>query len=235
MTASEKIRTAGVLATGALLHVALLVVPPMCVAASTEGLATAAVACFVLLAVAWQCIEGAIAPCGPASSLRSTAPRWLPAVSSLVLLGVFWVSLSEHLAAPRSTAGWLVPLGVATMALGGGLRCGALHSLGPRFVSEVALAACGRLHTRGIYQVLRHPSEAGNLCLAVGAAATLGSGLGLMLALLVQVPLVVWRCGLEDRMLAAEFGEAFTTYRRRVPGLIPALPGMPCRRIPLGG
>ena len=106
-------------------------------------------------------------------------------------------------------------------ALGGLLL--ALPGMAWRFWAMGYLDKEGGLATGGPYALIRHPLYLGNmvvlagLCLAtnnpwLGAAGiTLGA---LMCAYLVRI---------EDRSLAARFGDAFAEYRRRTPAVLPGL------------
>ena len=135
--------------------------------------------------------------------------------TGVLLLSVFVVAVGSGGTWPAPWAGAIV------MLLGIALRGAAMRSLGESFVSDVRAAPRDQLVAHGLYAVLRHPSEAGLLCIAGGAAWLLGSTPAIAVFALVLVPTVVIRVRHEDRKLRALFGPAHAAYSRRVPALIP--------------
>jgi protein-S-isoprenylcysteine O-methyltransferase Ste14 len=111
-------------------------------------------------------------------------------------------------------------LGVALSALGLWVRVGAMRQLGARFSPLLAIQREHALETTGWYAVVRHPGYLGALLASWGAALAFGSALALPLALamtLVQID----RVRREERLLAAEFGDAWRDYARRTGALLP--------------
>ena len=78
------------------------------------------------------------------------------------------------------------------------------------------------LVTNGIYRVVRNPSYVGLLISALGWGLGFRSWAGVVLAALMIVP-VVGRIRAEERLLRAEFGQAFEAYRGRTWRLIPGV------------
>lgn len=91
-------------------------------------------------------------------------------------------------------------------------------------VPEVSgTASPGNLLQDGIYRVIRHPRYLSVILGTLGMALIVnhaGTYAVVLASLLAFVPLI----HLEERELAARFGTAYTTYRARVPALIPRLP-----------
>ncbi|MBW2257556.1 MAG: isoprenylcysteine carboxylmethyltransferase family protein, partial [Deltaproteobacteria bacterium] len=77
------------------------------------------------------------------------------------------------------------------------------------------------LVTSGIYGQMRHPAATASVIVAGGGALVLGSGIAILLTIVVQVPLVIWQTRQEDRVLRDHFGDAFLAYRKDVPSLVP--------------
>jgi protein-S-isoprenylcysteine O-methyltransferase Ste14 len=92
--------------------------------------------------------------------------------------------------------------------------------LGSRFSIWVAIQQDHRLETTGLYRFIRHPSYTGAILTLFGWALTFRSGIGLLLALMMVVPLIR-RMEAEERLLIAEFGDEYLSYRRRSWRLIP--------------
>jgi protein-S-isoprenylcysteine O-methyltransferase Ste14 len=138
---------------------------------------------------AWAIAEAAATPDEPHARL----PREV--ATGVALLAVHAAALIEHLA--RDTAGSLA--GLAVIAAGLALRLAAIRALGSRFVSSPGI---DRVIATGPYRVMRHPSELGLLAAAAGAAWLMGSCVAALITAGVLLPLCVWRCREEDRLLA---------------------------------
>jgi protein-S-isoprenylcysteine O-methyltransferase Ste14 len=113
-------------------------------------------------------------------------------------------------------------LGVVLFATGGALRLWPVFVLGNRFSGLVAIQPGHTLATTGIYAVIRHPSYLGLLVNSLGWALAFRSGVGVLLSALLIPPLLA-RIHAEERLLRAQFGEAYDAYRARTSRLIPGL------------
>jgi protein-S-isoprenylcysteine O-methyltransferase Ste14 len=113
-------------------------------------------------------------------------------------------------------------LGVALFAAGGVLRLWPVFVLGRRFSGLVAIQPGHTLVTTGIYGVIRHPSYLGLIVNALGWALAFRSGVGVILAGLMIVP-VLGRIRAEEALLRSEFGAAYEAYCARTSRLIPGL------------
>lgn len=85
----------------------------------------------------------------------------------------------------------------------------------------------GALVTQGPYAVVRHPQYSALFLVILGALMQWPTILTLVMAPALVVA-YVRLARREERELEARFGEAYRSYRQRVPGFIPALP------VPLG-
>jgi protein-S-isoprenylcysteine O-methyltransferase Ste14 len=113
-------------------------------------------------------------------------------------------------------------LGVVLFAIGGALRIWPVFVLGDRFSGLVAIQPGHTLVTRGVYGIIRNPSYLGLLANSLGWSLAFRSGVGLLLTALMLPPLVA-RMGSEERLLQAEFGDAYADYRARTWRLIPGI------------
>ena len=68
---------------------------------------------------------------------------------------------------------------------------------------------------------VRHPSETGNLGIALGASVLLASPTASAVWLAVFLPLVLRRVREEDRFLESVLSDAFDSYAERVKRLVP--------------
>jgi protein-S-isoprenylcysteine O-methyltransferase Ste14 len=155
-------------------------------------------------------------------SLRALTGR-LDAAAAMALLATFWLALATASAgrAPAELAG-----GILMLALGAGLRVLAILTLGRHFLSGPDLVAGeaparpAAFVTSGIYARLRHPSETGQLLLAMGAAVLLGSLAAGMWVVAVVLPMTLVRLRHEEARLCARNPD-YRDYCCRTPALLP--------------
>jgi protein-S-isoprenylcysteine O-methyltransferase Ste14 len=100
------------------------------------------------------------------------------------------------------------------MVAGIALRAASMRALGASFTSEIVAVPGRALVTRGIYARMRHPSEVGLLCIALGLVVLGGSLTAALVVTLVVAPSVVVRILREDRVLAAQHPREHAAYRR---------------------
>ena len=113
-------------------------------------------------------------------------------------------------------------LGVVLFAAGGALRIWPVFVLGRRFSGLVAIQSGHTLVTSGVYGVIRHPSYLGLLVNALGWALAFRSGVGVLLTAFTIPPLIA-RIRAEERLLRAQFGDAYDAYRSRTSRLLPGI------------
>jgi protein-S-isoprenylcysteine O-methyltransferase Ste14 len=113
-------------------------------------------------------------------------------------------------------------LGVVLFAAGGALRIWPVFVLGRRFSGLVAIQPGHTLVTRGVYGVIRHPSYLGLLVNSLGWALAFRSGVGVLLTAFTIPPLIA-RIRAEERLLSAQFGDAYDAYRSRTSRLLPGI------------
>src|SRR5262245_9953591 len=111
-------------------------------------------------------------------------------------------------------------VGLALLTLGGTLRLAAVYALGRRFTGLVAIQEGHRLQTGGLYRHIRHPSYAGMLLYTAGFVLVFRCWLGLLLVAAMLAVLLA-RMNAEEALLEREFGEEYTSYRRRTWRLVP--------------
>ena len=124
---------------------------------------------------------------------------------------------------------WVLPggdalrwAGLVVLAAGVALRLGPMLELGRRFVSVVALQREHTLHTRGFYELVRHPSYLGILLMDLGFAGVFRSALALAL-----MPVVFWmfrrRMDVEEAFMVEQFGAEYREYMGRTRRILPGV------------
>jgi protein-S-isoprenylcysteine O-methyltransferase Ste14 len=110
--------------------------------------------------------------------------------------------------------------GLALFIVGSTLRVVPVFVLGRRFSGLVAIQEGHTLVTGGVYRVIRHPSYLGLLLGLFGWSLIFRSALGVLVSLLLIPPLVA-RINSEEALLASEFREQYSAYRKRTWRLVP--------------
>jgi protein-S-isoprenylcysteine O-methyltransferase Ste14 len=149
--------------------------------------------------------------------------RWVLAVFGLLgLINGYLPAYTDRAELWTLDGGLVRWVGVALYAVGGALRLWPVVVLGDRFSGLVAIQPGHQLVTGGIYGVIRHPSYLGALVNALGWALAFRSSVGVAIAALLIPPLVA-RMNSEERLLRAQFGDAYGDYCARTSRLIPGV------------
>jgi hypothetical protein len=144
--------------------------------------------------------------------------RW-----GVVLAGIGYGMLWQGRFWERELTAWQLSLAIVFLALACLLSWTGTRALGRQWRIDAGLSADHELVTHGPYRVVRHPIYTSMLCLFL-ANALLTSSLPLFaIGAVCFVAGTEIRVRIEEKLLAAHFGDQFTAYRRRVPAYIPFL------------
>lgn len=153
--------------------------------------------------------------------------RCLPFFTAALLLIIFQISLVENLMqnAAFTACPLLVFIGGLLIVTGIVFRLKSIATLKEYFVSHIQLINDHQLVTKGVFSIVRHPSELGLLMIVSGVVILLESLSALVMTLGLFVPLTLYRIVLEDRLLHNNFKGAFVAFKRETPSLLPRLSG----------
>lgn len=116
---------------------------------------------------------------------------------------------------------WLGMIGVALDLAGVGFAIWARVVLGQNWSGLVMSVREGQeLVQTGPYGIVRHPIYTGMLAAILGTALTIGT-LASWLAVAAGLAGILIRVEVEERLMAAEFGDAHAAYRARTKKLVP--------------
>jgi protein-S-isoprenylcysteine O-methyltransferase Ste14 len=153
-------------------------------------------------------------------------PGWLYAIVGSVYLFLIvrlWRPLPmghAPVARAATTSVGAVFSGVGTgLIIAGRLALGDMYNVSSVFGTQ--LYTGHRLVTSGPFALVRHPMYLGALIAGIGAVLTYRTWGVLFVAL--HWPVLLARGQREDEALAAEFGDEWERYRRRVPAWVPTL------------
>jgi len=127
-----------------------------------------------------------------------------------------YVTFSEPI--PRD--GPLAWFGLALFTLGIILLAFAMKVLGGLYTSHLGIQPMHHLVTNGPYKFVRHPGYLGEIMSMFGVGISLGSIVGIGLAI-ISVFLVLKRLRHEEEMLMTELGNEYQNYAKRTKRLIP--------------
>ena len=151
---------------------------------------------------------------------------WFYLITSALFFGVCFLGWKPlPLEVSPSTRAWMLAIGALLYFPGMSLALWARLTLGKNyFVSTglgVQLFAGHQLVTSGPFAILRHPMYAGIILAAFGSLLLYVTWTTLFLACFA--PLITLRARREEPALAAEFGEQWEAYCKRVPMWLPRL------------
>ena len=118
----------------------------------------------------------------------------------------------------------LALLAFALLAASLVLTQAALRVLGKQWSLRAQVVEGHELITSGAYGLVRHPIYTGMFGMLLGTALAVSSWWALIAGALVFLVGTALRIRTEERLLTAEFGEAYRAYARTVPALVPWWP-----------
>ena len=176
-------------------------------------------AAWIVWLLTWVLAAGWSARTASHHDLGAESPsRVLTLAAVVMILASYWPLPEAVLWTTTREVGWAMAF---LVVLGLGFTWAARLHLGPLWSSTSAPTEDHRIVDTGPYGIVRHPVYAG-LLLAAAATAIDGGRLEALAGALVLVAAISLRAKLEERFLRRDLGdEAYASYRRRVPMLIP--------------
>ncbi len=157
-------------------------------------------------------------------SARTLRSDWFYFIlpSTLTWLGALAVTAHDFWVRRRRVfrLNGIAVVGIASMIAGVVIRRIARRDMGKQFSIALRTLDDHVLVTDGIYARIRHPAYTGDLMFQFGVPLLFGSGRGLLVMLLL-IPFVYIRIGLEERMLIEKFGDKYRRYRKHSGALLP--------------
>ena len=96
----------------------------------------------------------------------------------------------------------------------------AYRKLGNNYSTEVVITKNHQLITKGPFKVIRHPQYLSQFLLDLGAGFATLSVILVPLAI-IELPFLILRASLEDKLLAKHFSTAFENYKKRTGFMLP--------------
>jgi protein-S-isoprenylcysteine O-methyltransferase Ste14 len=144
-------------------------------------------------------------------------PLILAAVTLLaMIIGVFQIGTLEYKEEYKSLriAGLLIYL------IFSWVQIWAYKTLGESYSQEIVMFKNHQLITKGPFKYIRHPQYLSQILMDIGGGLALLSYIALPLAVF-EIPFVMMRAFIEERMLERNFKEAFIRYKNKSGFMIP--------------
>jgi protein-S-isoprenylcysteine O-methyltransferase Ste14 len=133
---------------------------------------------------------------------------------ALLWQGKFWLRLPQL---------WQIALSTLLFAIAALISWTALRALGRQWRLDAGLSADHELVMAGPYRFVRHPIYASMFCVLLGTGFLMTPWWLFVPAIILFVMGTEIRVRIEDKLLAARFGDSHTEYRRRISAYIPFL------------
>lgn len=133
-----------------------------------------------------------------------------------LMLGVFQIGALEYsaeLKTPRL-------VGLVVYLIFSWLQILSFKKLGDNYSQEIVIKKNHQLVTSGIYSAIRHPQYLSQILLDIGGGLAVMSYIVLPLTV-IEIPILIMRAVLEDKLHGKYFGEKFTAYKKKSGFLFP--------------
>jgi protein-S-isoprenylcysteine O-methyltransferase Ste14/cell division protein FtsL len=155
-------------------------------------------------------------------SERGDRSFWL---ITLAMMAVFYLSPLEYmyLAAQIPRTIWMEVTSAGLVVVGVVLFTWARRALGANYSGHLSTKQGQQLVQNGPYHLIRHPTYAGFLLMALGLALGYSSVVGITAVLLALIPSAIYRIHVEEKLLAEHFDTQFYKYADKTKRLIPGV------------
>ena len=133
-----------------------------------------------------------------------------------LIIAVFQIGTFEY----NSDYNLIRYIGLSLYLIFSWLQIWALKSLGENYSQDILIKKNHDLITKGPFTVIRHPQYVSQILIDLGGAAATLSFIVAPIAL-VQIPFIILRASVEDKLLAKHFSDQFLSYKRKTGFIIP--------------
>jgi protein-S-isoprenylcysteine O-methyltransferase Ste14 len=151
---------------------------------------------------------------------RDRGSYWIVVIGIFVSIAISFYLRSLNLG---SFVSGFQYIGIAFMILGIYIREWAIFTLGKGFTVRVHVQKEGKLITHGPYKYIRNPSYTGSFLTFIGLPLAMGTWLGLIIILLINIVTFSYRINVEEKALIEAYGEDYESYMKRTWRLIPGI------------
>jgi protein-S-isoprenylcysteine O-methyltransferase Ste14 len=141
--------------------------------------------------------------------------------ASIIFFSALLVTLWDFIQVQNiKGVGFVSVVGLMLFITGVALRIAAKRTLGKYYTYTLRTGYTHNLITRGMYRVVRHPIYLAMVIYTIGIPLIFSSLCGLLF-MLGLIPCILYRIGIEEKMLLEEFGDEYREYMKNTWKLIP--------------
>jgi protein-S-isoprenylcysteine O-methyltransferase Ste14 len=140
----------------------------------------------------------------------------------IVYLLFGWLDFADY-GLPTAASLALGVVGAVVFALGVWLLWRSHADLGRNFAPTLQIVENHALITDGVFRGIRHPMYSAHLLWGIAQMLLLQNWIAGPVFLLVQIPLLLRRIPIEERMMVEQFGDEYRAYMGRTGRLFPRL------------
>jgi protein-S-isoprenylcysteine O-methyltransferase Ste14 len=145
-----------------------------------------------------------------------TLPMILSAMTLLALiLGVFQVGTLDYNGFENTRI-----YGLIVYILFSWIQIWAYKTLGDNYSQEIIIFSKHKLVTNGPFRFIRHPQYISQILLDIGGGIATLSYIVIIITL-AEIPFIIMRASLEEKLLHKNFKESFSDYKKRSGFMIP--------------
>jgi len=150
-------------------------------------------------------------------SFLQTVPVYLSTLSLVaIIIGVFKLGTLEYL----SNYEMIRIIGLIVFIVFSWIQVLSIKTLGENYSQEIMILKNHKLVTNGIFRIIRHPQYLSQVLMDLGAAVALLSYVVFPLAI-IEIPFLIMRASLEEKMLEKYFKDDFKSYKKKSGFFIP--------------
>jgi protein-S-isoprenylcysteine O-methyltransferase Ste14 len=178
--------------------------------------------CWLMLGVYWLISAAGTKKVAVNENSGLRVVRLAIIVVLFVLLGTDWLRIGPLGWRFVPWRGSIIWTGIALTAAGVGLAIWARSRLGRNWSDKVVLKVDHELIRSGPYRYLRHPIYTGILVALAGTALVIGEWRGVVAVILMGMNYYI-KAAREEKILEANFGEAFAEHKKRTGFFLPGM------------
>jgi protein-S-isoprenylcysteine O-methyltransferase Ste14 len=144
----------------------------------------------------------------------------------VVIFSSIWIASAYGRTHPPTitmSAHWAQSTSLLLLTAGLAIRWSAIVSLGGAFSVNVAIQDDQKLHRRGVFAIVRHPSYIGMMLIFAALGLRLQNWVSLGVVVIAPLLALLYRMHVEEQALQLAFGMEYEQYRRTTKRLIPGI------------
>jgi protein-S-isoprenylcysteine O-methyltransferase Ste14 len=158
---------------------------------------------------------------GDSKEKPNTYLQKLPVLLSTITLiglifGVFQIGTLEYITEYNS----IRYIGLAVYLIFSWVQIWAFKTLGENYSQDILIKKNHQLITKGPFRIIRHPQYISQILIDLGGAAATLSYIVAPIAV-IQIPFILLRASVEDKLMAKHFGDEFSSYKKKSGFVLP--------------